>query len=116
METKDYFRARREQVRPELRSKYQHIGNALCRAGVEHMAQLCAMDEAGLIQVRDIGPVALHIILEERRRYMNFQKQSKEGGYGTNRGMRNMCSEEAGCIAAESDCPHDGECGYIEGV
>ncbi len=46
------------------------IRNALVREGVKTMAQLCAMTEAQLMLVRNIGQKSFDIIMDERRRFL----------------------------------------------
>lgn len=71
-----YFRARFEKGHPE-HSLYARVGNALSRAGVQTMAQLCDMPESELKRIRNIGAKGLAIVLAERQRFQASTKETK---------------------------------------
>ena len=68
---KAYFTAC-EQAFPAKRVQLRRLSLALCRGGVEHMEQLCAMKRAGpekLLEFRSIGAKSLPLIAAVCARY-----------------------------------------------
>lgn len=70
MDIREYFRS----ILPPNHKQHTlnvRIGNALHRAGVKTMNQLCRMDESELRHIRNLGEKGLKVALRERQKYMN---------------------------------------------
>ena len=78
---KAYFTAC-EQAFPANRTQLRRLSLALCRGGVEHMEQLCAIQRAEpekLLEIRSIGAKSLPLIAVVCARYEENKTPSQGG-------------------------------------
>lgn len=69
MDTRKFFRS----VQPPKKAEhalYVRIGNALYRAGIKTMDDLCGLSEGEISSIRNMGEKGLKAAMRERERYL----------------------------------------------
>lgn len=76
MTTQQYFYSLRTGVNRRRDSICVRAGNAVIRGGYTTMEELCAATESDILRIRNVGETCARLILEERQKYMEANRQS----------------------------------------
>jgi hypothetical protein len=78
MNTLEYFRRRGKEVGGVGQIRYIRAGNALLRAGIGSLDEVCAMSAEELRRVRNLGEKTLAVVLYERERCRGVTAKRRE--------------------------------------